>query len=768
MRQGVTVCILVAEYENEKELNRMLEGIITQNIDFKCDIEIIENKHCRVVPEWLMRFNAANPYMKIEIYSERNFKWSDIDYVAFCFYGDYWCDCNKLKKQVAILEVNSQYIGVVHDISIASNEGIPYSFAEQQAYKRFHYSTNRQYSWEQFQLFLLPGAISTLVCQNIFNTDTIGTFIKAVPGNEISRLFAVLAFQGICCNLYDLQMAQCYRQNGTEKKRAYDNISLDGKELEQISQFAMRKYGIELDLHYCLIRLAIEGFENYQMGLKTAGDLKQVASLCESAYDPSWALSNKQTQLITEQRSLYGMLQSKIFSYLIKKGTADEHILIRFIDPYDDEVRVEYILRSYCRWAKINKSVRQYLLDSSKDPKAVKAVCQSRIFTAPMRRTKRKLLNLGRKLHRSVKRIVTLNMRKKGYSAFMANEWFDSVRVNLLSDKSFSLRKKMWCYRRGFMPWRITQYGLTKENYELFLSDRDYMYLHQINNSYKKWIEDKMTMRYVLEPFKEYLPKYYFQIIRREGYTVILPLMDRPEGYEATFDDLFRLLRDKKNLALKAASGTHGVGFYKMSYEDGKYYLNNKEASEFEIKKVILNFKSYYVVTEYIDMHQQIKNMYAGSVNTLRLMVINRDGLNPQILDAYMRIGSVTTGTTDNVAFGGVFCKIDVGTGKYGNAEQSKNHVLVPCPRHPDTDTLIEGTIPHWQLITEQVIAISKYIGQLEYMGFDVVCTPESFVILEINSHQDLHRYIYYDPKIKQFFFDKLKYKKKLYNRRRY
>ena len=133
-----------------------------------------------------------------------------------------------------------------------------------------------------------------------------------------------------------------------------------------------------------------------------------------------------------------------------------------------------------------------------------------------------------------------------------------------------------------------------------------------------------------------------------------------------------------------------------------------------------------------------------------------------------MRIGSVTTGTTDNVAFGGVFCKIDVGTGKYGNAEQSKNHVLVPCPRHPDTDTLIEGTIPHWQLITEQVIAISKYIGQLEYMGFDVVCTPESFVILEINSHQDLHRYIYYDPKIKQFFFDKLKYKKKLYNRRRY
>ena len=194
------------------------------------------------------------------------------------------------------------------------------------------------------------------------------------------------------------------------------------------------------------------------------------------------------------------------------------------------------------------------------------------------------------------------------------------------------------------MPWRIFQYGLTEDNYQSFLSDRDYMYLHQINNSYKKWIEDKMTLRYVLDPFKAYLPQYYYQIIRREGYTVILPLMDCPENYAATFDDLFRLLRDKGNLALKAASGTHGIGFYKMSYENGTYYMNNEESSEYEIRQTILNFKSYYVVTEYINMHDQIKTLYAGSVNTLRIMMINRDGYNPQLLDAYMRIGSKNDG----------------------------------------------------------------------------------------------------------------------------
>ena len=89
------------------------------------------------------------------------------------------------------------------------------------------------------------------------------------------------------------------------------------------------------------------------------------------------------------------------------------------------------------------------------------------------------------------------------------------------------------------------------------------------------------------------------------------------------------------------------------------------------------------------------------------------------------------------------------------------------CPNHPDTNEPVEGMIPNWELIKQKIIEISKYIGQLEYLGFDVVCTPEGFTILEINSHQDLHRYIYYDERIKKFYFDKLEYKRRLYKQKR-
>lgn len=313
------------------------------------------------------------------------------------------------------------------------------------------------------------------------------------------------------------------------------------------------------------------------------------------------------------------------------------------------------------------------------------------------------------------------------------------------------------------MPWRIEQYSLTEENYRESLSDRDYMYLHQINNSYKKWIEDKMTFRYVLEPFKQHLPQYYFQIIQRDDRQLILKLQDCPEGYEATFDELFRLLREKGTLAFKSASGTHGIGFFKAEYRNGTYYLNNAPTSEKELRNQIKRFKSFYIVTEYVNMHDEIKALYPGSVNTIRVMMLNRDGHHPQILDAYMRIGSVKSGVTDNVAYGGIVCSIDVDSGTYNNGLRIVNHVFISTERHPDTNAELNGVIPNWDVIKQGIKDISRHLPQLEYLGFDVVCTPDGFTILEINSHQDLHRYPYLDQQIKDFYFYKLRRKERRY-----
>ena len=370
-------------------------------------------------------------------------------------------------------------------------------------------------------------------------------------------------------------------------------------------------------------------------------------------------------------------------------------------------------------------------------------------------------------IRKRIKRHLVRKLIKQGFSSFMAYEWFRIIREDLKKEKAYSIFKKIWCFRRGFRPWRIHQYDLTKENYKNILSDRDYCYLHEINNSFVKWINDKVTFRYILMPFKDYLPKYYFQILSRYGNKKdVVPLIDCPPGIESNYDGIIDLLREKGDLAFKMSSGTHGIGFYRLSYRNGVYFINNKFCHISDIIKLFESRKVFYIVTEYIKMHNDFLNIYPNSVNTIRVMVINEDGISPFIGHAFMRIGSSTTGATDNIGFGGVFAKVNTETGEYYDGEQVINHVITKCPEHPDTGVKIEGTIPHWNIVIDNVLLMCKLMPQLEYMGFDIAITENGFVVLEINVHQDLHRYPMYCNEVKDYLFRKLEQKQLRYKGR--
>ena len=58
---------------------------------------------------------------------------------------------------------------------------------------------------------------------------------------------------------------------------------------------------------------------------------------------------------------------------------------------------------------------------------------------------------------------------------------------------------------------------------------------------------------------------------------------------------------------MKPNAGTHGDGFYKLEYTDGVFFVNEKESSADRIKELISSQKSSYVITEYIEMHRDLK-----------------------------------------------------------------------------------------------------------------------------------------------------------------
>lgn len=351
----------------------------------------------------------------------------------------------------------------------------------------------------------------------------------------------------------------------------------------------------------------------------------------------------------------------------------------------------------------------------------------------------------------------------QGLVPYQSVRWLGDMRKDLMERNGVGLKTKIWAYRNGFLSYRIPQYGITEFNRHEFISDFEYRWLRHINKKYKYWLEDKISIKYVAAEFNDCLPAYYFYTTPHKGENAVVPMMDCPTGYGTTFQDVLRLVREKGVLALKPDEGSHGDGFYRVDYSQDGYALNGELATEDQVLAILQDTKNQYLVTEFIQMHPVLAEIYPHSVNTIRLIVFKKDGVTPQIGNAYLRIGSLKSGYVDNTAAGGMLAQIDPATGRFGNAQTLENGRVADCPRHPDTGTLIEGTIPHWDYAVAKVLDIAASMPQLEYLGFDLAITPDGIMLPEINRSPDFPRIDKLTPETIDYLLYKLHKKKTIF-----
>lgn len=376
----------------------------------------------------------------------------------------------------------------------------------------------------------------------------------------------------------------------------------------------------------------------------------------------------------------------------------------------------------------------------------------------------------GNVVQRGAKKIKLRVRRKfarlfypRGLRPYLSITWIRDVWIDFKSNKDATFLEKMWAYRHGFLSYRIPQYGITKANRHQYISDFEYKWLRHINGKYKCWMEDKITVKYIASEFNHMFPEYYYHVSYKNGATRIISMMDCPKHYGTTFDDIIALAKEKGELALKPDQGSHGDGFYRLTYQDGAFYMNFCKVTEEEIIRVLADKDNQYLVTEYIQMHSDFKKIYSNAVNTIRVIVFKKDGRTPQIGNAYMRFGSKKTGAVDNMGAGGMFAQLDIDTGFYHNAKICVDNSIIDCPRHPDTHTLIEGYIPNWEKVKEDVLKVAASIPQLEYFGFDLAITENGIKFPEINRYPDYPKIEKFTPDTIDYLLYKLEKKKEQY-----
>ena len=373
-----------------------------------------------------------------------------------------------------------------------------------------------------------------------------------------------------------------------------------------------------------------------------------------------------------------------------------------------------------------------------------------------------------------MKKILARYFHKKGIdnkrSLLLANMFIQDWNV---CNESFS--KKIWALYRGFRPTRIQQYGLTKDNFKDYLSDVDYFRLHPINNHFAFWVNDKITLKYMLpnsikvgNAEMQLMPQYYLYIENDGHFSYLL---DAPNDIVKDINFLYNLLLQKKVLAMKPSNGAGGVGFVKLSYSDDNIYWNEEIISQSELTNRLCLLNGY-IVTEYFYQHQQLKKVWPTSENTLRIVAIKNiddkyDGGKIDVISSYVRFGAKVSKGVCNMAAGGLNLAFDFNTGKYGDFMNRHKRFCeddnIRFIAHPDTnESLVGQSLPHIEKVQAAVYALCNHLSSLEYFGIDIIVGDNDVKVLEVNtlpgldSMQILDGPLFKNPIAAKFFAKKL------------
>jgi len=368
----------------------------------------------------------------------------------------------------------------------------------------------------------------------------------------------------------------------------------------------------------------------------------------------------------------------------------------------------------------------------------------------------------------------------KGLTQKMALYFVQHLEEDWILNKDMPYEKKIEAMKYGFFPGRVKLYNLNRENYRNYLADIDYFRLHPLNNHFAIWVNDKLTLKYVIPSVfhthegrdLSIMPEYYLYIENNGRYSY---LMDSPKYILHDENYLLNLLKEKQILALKPSRGAGGYGFVKLQYVDGEIYANSKKMNKaaFDAFRESLNG---YLVTEYVSQHTALDTVWDKSVCTLRIISVKNcnnnltDGGKTNIIVSYARFGTERSNGASNLSSGGVGIAYDFDNGRFADhfyqylKYASNGNICLS--EHPDTKVSLSGKmLPHWKLVRDVVYSVCDYLSSLEYFGFDLMVTEDGVKMCEINTHPSLDYEqvicgpIWLKPAAKEYFEKKMKEK---------
>ncbi len=150
---------------------------------------------------------------------------------------------------------------------------------------------------------------------------------------------------------------------------------------------------------------------------------------------------------------------------------------------------------------------------------------------------------------------------------------------------------------------------------------------------------------------------------------------------------------------------------------------------KYKLYKKLIN-EPKLILEEVIKQHPDMAAFYPGSINTVRIFSIVKEGKIDNFA-SFVRFG--VTGIADNISTGGIGCGVDVETGIIETPAMGEDGILRET--HPVSGLRFQGfQIPYWDEILKMAGDALRSNPGVDFVGWDFAITPKGPVIVEGNT----------------------------------
>lgn len=191
-------------------------------------------------------------------------------------------------------------------------------------------------------------------------------------------------------------------------------------------------------------------------------------------------------------------------------------------------------------------------------------------------------------------------------------------------------------------------------------------------------------------------------------------------------------------LFCKETEGECGAGIFKLTIKDGKFFIKGKEVSANEIENRIHD--SEYLFQNLVVQHPLMSELYAGSINTMRMVTVRslKDGAL-HLMPSILRIGA-NGSFVDNTSQGGIAVGFDLETGRLNQYGFYKPQFGLRTEVHPNSGIrLNDFCIPFIKEAEEKALFFHSMLRGIHSIGWDIAISPDGPIFIEGNDNWEIN-----------------------------